>query len=59
MQSRASSHRYIVMESYVQMLGGKVKNIEETIQKLVSVLATVYIALFSVQSILPLCLPSL
>lgn len=27
MQTRSSSHRYIVMESYVAMLGGKVKNI--------------------------------
>lgn len=35
MQNRASSHRYIVMEAYVQMLGGKVKNIEDVIKKLV------------------------
>lgn len=41
MQSRASYHRYVVMECYVQMLGGKVKNIEETIKKLVEVLSTV------------------
>jgi len=27
MQTRASSHRFIVMEAYVAMLGGKHKNI--------------------------------
>ena len=40
MQSRASSHRFIVMEAYVQMLGGKVKNIEDTTKNLVEVLST-------------------
>jgi hypothetical protein len=29
------------MEAYVQMLGGKVKNIEDVIKKLVEVLSTV------------------
>lgn len=42
----------------MQMLGGKFKNIEETIQKLVSVLATVILYIFSVRSIHLLCLPS-
>ena len=42
MSHRASSHRYVVMEAYVQMLGGKVKNIEDTIRKLVEVLSTVF-----------------
>lgn len=51
MQSRASSHRFIVMEAYVQMLGGKVKNIEDTTKNLVEVLSTVYIDLFRDQSI--------
>jgi hypothetical protein len=41
MMSRASSHRFIVMEAYVQMLGGKVKNIEDVIRKLVEVLSVV------------------
>ena len=41
MSHRASSHRFIVMEAYVHMLGGKVKNIEETIKKLVEVLTAV------------------
>lgn len=57
MQNRASSHRFIVMESYVQMLGGKVKNIEDTIRKLVEVLSTVLNILYSARSILPPCLP--
>ena len=43
MSHRASSHRFIVMEAYVHMLGGKVKNIEETIKKLVEVLTAVII----------------
>lgn len=43
MSQRASSHRYVVMEAYVQMLGGKVKNIEDTIRKLVEVLSTVFL----------------
>jgi len=47
MSHRASSHRFIVMESYVHMLGGKVKNIEDTIKKLVEVLTAVIICLFS------------
>ena len=47
MHNRASYHRYIVMESYVQMLGGKVKNIEDTIKKLVEVLSAVNFILCS------------
>lgn len=35
MQTRASNHRYIVMEAYVSMLSGKVKNIDDVIRKLV------------------------
>jgi hypothetical protein len=56
MQNRASSHRYVVMEAYVQMLGGKVKNIEDVIKKLVDVLSVVKNILFSDQSISPPCL---
>ena len=55
MSHRASSHRFIVMESYVHMLGGKVKNIEDTIRKLVEVLTAVNIKLFSDLSILLQC----
>ncbi len=55
MQNRASSHRYIVMEAYVQMLGGKVKNIEDVIKKLVDVLSVVIITLYSDLSIFQQC----
>ncbi len=58
MQNRASSHRYIVMEAYVQMLGGKVKNIEDVIKKLVEVLSTVINLLFSNLTIFLPCSPS-
>lgn len=57
MQNRASSHRYIVMEAYVQMLGGKVKNIEDVIKKLVEVLSTVMNLLFSNLTIFLRCSP--
>lgn len=56
MQNRASSHRYIVMEAYVQMLGGKVKNIEDVIKKLVDVLSLVTILLLSDPNICLQCL---
>ena len=56
MSHRASSHRFIVMESYVHMLGGKVKNIEDTIKKLVEVLTSVIIDLLRDLNILQLCL---
>jgi hypothetical protein len=45
------------MEAYVQMLGGKVKNIEDTIKKLVEVLSVVMIRLSSDQSTSLQCLP--
>ena len=57
MQTRASSHRYIVMEAYVAMLGGKYKNIEDIIRRLVEVLSVVSLNLFSVLSTLQPCLP--
>jgi hypothetical protein len=41
MQTRASLHRYIVMEAYVTMLSGKYKNLDDTIKKLVDVLTLV------------------
>ena len=51
MSHRASSHRYFVMEAYVQILGGKVKNIEETIKKLIDVLTAVFVKLYREQNI--------
>ena len=56
MQSRASSHRYVVMEAYVGLLSGKIKNIEDTIKKLVDVLAVVTFISFRDLSILLPCL---
>jgi hypothetical protein len=56
MQSRASSHRYIVMEAYVSMLGGKYKIIEDIIRRLVEVLSVVILHLFSVPSTHQPCL---
>jgi len=56
MQTRASLHRFTVMQAYVTMLSGKVTNIEETIRKLVEVLSVVFNTLFSVLNTLQLCL---
>ena len=57
MSQRASLHRYIVMEAYVGMLSGKVKNLEDTIRKLVEVLSNVRVILGRDLSTLQLCSP--